>query len=685
MNLSDEQLKTLANSAPATPDAQRRRDNIEAALAAFDATPAAAEDTTQGLSRWQRLKSVFQQKRRMDMQEQKDFRGWLTPALATLLLVPVVGYVSWQSQRYDGSPRDVVTLAKPGETIGVRGTEYEAVDTSDAIALDDVVIAASPVAPAPVAELQAARAQAMEGRQRAEVARFESRAVAKMASGIAAADASFANENVVLWQPIGAEADRDRIQSTDSNPVKRVAEQPVSTFSIDVDTANYAFLRRQLNAGNLPAPDSVRIEELINYFPYAWPRPASAEQPFQATVNIMPAPWHNGRKLMHIAIQGYDIAPTTRPKANLVFLIDTSGSMNQTDKLPLLKNAFRLLLDTLQADDTVAIVTYAGNAGTALEPTRVADKRRILDVIDGLGAGGSTAGAAGIDQAYTLAERSFVEGGVNRVLLATDGDFNVGQTSDEDLKRIIENKRARGIYLSVFGFGQGNYNDQLMQVLAQNGNGTAAYIDTLSEAQKTLVQEAGSTLFPIANDVKIQVEFNPATVAEYRLIGYETRALAREDFNNDRVDAGDIGSGHSVTAIYELTPVGSGAVSVDELRYARAEPAAVPASDNEFNNEYAFVKIRYKRPGESTSNLITQPVTGGNELASLDAASTDQRFSIAVSAFGQKLRDEDAVHDYDWSAIQRLASGARGDDAFGYRAEFLRLATLAATLQSQNR
>ena len=351
-------------------------------------------------------------------------------------------------------------------------------------------------------------------------------------------------------------------------------------------------MRRSLKEGFLPQADTVRVEEMVNYFPYDWKGPDAASTPFNSTVIVMPTPWNEHTKLMHVAIKGYDITPAEQPKANLVFLLDVSGSMNEPDKLPLLQSAFRLLVSKLNPDDTVSIVTYAGDAGTVLMPTKVSERAKILSAIDNLTPGGSTAGEAGIKEAYKLAEQSFVQGGVNRVMLATDGDFNVGQTDDEDLKRIIEEKRKSGVFLSVFGFGRGNLNDQMMQTIAQNGNGTAAYIDTLAEAEKVLVQDASSTLFPIAKDVKIQVEFNPAAVSEYRLIGYETRALNREDFNNDRVDAGEIGSGHSVTAIYEITPKGAPSRStICATARPRPNNGGVANAD-----EYAFVKIRYKLP-----------------------------------------------------------------------------------------
>jgi Ca-activated chloride channel family protein len=466
----------------------------------------------------------------------------------------------------------------------------------------------------------------------------------------------------------------DRFAGKDASPIKRVAEEPVSTFSIDVDTASYAYARRMLLDGALPPAAAVRPEEMINYFSYDWPAPASPEQPFRATATVMPNPWSAGTELLHIGLRGYHLDAAQRKPANLVLLIDVSGSMNEPDKLPLLKTAFRMLVDTLTPEDTVSVVTYAGASGVALEPTSARDKAKILAAIDALGAGGSTAGARGIETAYALAERSFVRDGVNRVLLATDGDFNVGASSDDALKSLITAKRKSGVYLSVLGFGSGNYNDGLMQALAQNGNGEALYIDTLAEAEKALSQDAMSALFPIAEDVKIQVEFNPARVSEYRLIGYETRALNREDFNDDKVDAGEIGSGHEVTAIYEITPKDSPAARIDELRYGAPE-TPVSASD-----ELAYVKLRYKRPGETESRLSSFPVMAGTALKHLDAASTDARFSIAVAAFARKLRGDPELSDYDWDKIRALAEAARGADPFGYRAEFIRLVSIAKAL-----
>ena len=375
--------------------------------------------------------------------------------------------------------------------------------------------------------------------------------------------------------PYYRDTGRDKFTAPQQNAFKIVREEPVSTFSLDVDTASYSFVRASLNQNVLPQPAAVRTEEMVNYFPYDYAPARTAEQPFSTSVAVFPSPWSPGRKLVRIGVKGYEIQRAARPRANLVFLIDTSGSMNAPNKLPLVKQSLAMLLDQLDGKDSVAIVTYAGSAGTALEPTPASSKDKILAVIDRLGAGGSTAGAEGIRQAYALAEQNLDPKGVNRVILATDGDFNVGITSDNELKGYVERERGKGVFLSVLGFGMGNYNDALMQTLAQNGNGAAAYIDTIGEARKTLVDEATSTLFPIAKDVKIQVEFNPRAVSEYRLIGYETRMLNRDDFNNDKVDAGDVGSGQTVTAIYEITPVG-GPRAIGDLRYA--EPAPAPVS-----------------------------------------------------------------------------------------------------------
>ena len=473
------------------------------------------------------------------------------------------------------------------------------------------------------------------------------------------------------WNPIYQDVGRDKFASFAENAFRIVREAPVSTFSIDVDTASYSWVRASLNQNVLPQPAAVRTEEMVNYFHYDYAPPRSTAQPFSTNVAVFPSPWVPGRKLVRIGIKGYDVPKVSRPRANLVFLIDTSGSMNHPNKLPLVKQSLTLLLNELDPRDTVAIVTYAGHAGTALEPTPAGRKDRILAVIDRLGAGGSTAGAEGIRQAYQLAHASFDPKGVNRVILATDGDFNVGITDQSELKGYIERERGKGVFLSVLGFGMGNYNDALMQALAQNGNGSAAYIDNAQEARKTLVEEAGSTLFTIAKDVKIQVEFNPAVVAEYRLIGYETRALNRDDFDNDKVDAGDGGSGQTVTALYEIVPVGGPRANGD-LRYAR--PAAgAPAR----STELGFVSIRYKLPRSDTSRLITTPIDRRFEVASFALAPRDARFAAAVAGFAELLRGGRYTGSLSYDDVLAIAAASRGPDEYGYRSEFVQLVRAA--------
>jgi len=464
------------------------------------------------------------------------------------------------------------------------------------------------------------------------------------------------------------EADTEAFANAESNPLKITTDDPVSTFSIDVDTASYAVVRSSLMSGRLPPPDAVRVEEMVNYFPYAYPAPDGA-LPFEPTISVVPTPWNAGTNLVHIAIQGELPAIEDRPALNLVFLIDTSGSMQDANKLPLLKQSLRLMLSQLRPEDEVSIVTYAGSAGQVLEPTRAAERSTVLAALDRLEAGGSTAGQDGLQQAYQVAEGMSREGEVTRVLLATDGDFNVGIHDPEQLKAFIAKKRDSGAYLSVLGFGRGNLDDATMQALAQNGNGQAAYIDTLGEAQKVLVDQLTGALFPIANDVKIQVEFNPAQIAEYRLIGYETRALRREDFANDRIDAGDIGAGHTVTAIYEITPVGSEAIRNAPLRYAETN-GTVAVSD-----ELGFFRLRYKEPGQAESQLIEAPI-----LRQQGVASDDVRFSVAMAGFGQLLRGSDYLGNWGWDEAIVLANGAKGTDAFGYRAEAVKLLRLSETL-----
>lgn len=546
-------------------------------------------------------------------------------------------------------------------------------------------------------QMQQERPEKVAGKDKAiNMAAGNAGAVASMPSQIIASPQAPAS-NVILGfdgdvrTQYYQEQGRDKFEQVKPNAFKQVTAEPVSTFSSDVDTASYSFVRRELNNGILPNPDSVRVEEMVNYFDYNYPLPESRDQPFKPTVTVIDSPWAGGKKLMHIGIKGYDIQGE-KPHTNLVFLLDVSGSMNEPSKLPLVKASMKMLIDSLKPDDTIAITVYAGAAGTVLEPTKVSERSKILQAIDTLEAGGSTAGEAGINLAYQLAQQNFDKDGVNRIILATDGDFNVGTSSTDELKALVEKKRESGIFLSVLGFGQGNYNDAIMQTLAQNGNGVAAYIDTLNEARKVLVDEASSSLFPIAKDVKFQVEFNPKTVAEYRLVGYETRALNREDFNNDKIDAGDMGAGHTVTAIYEFVPVGSTALSVDPLRYADkdAEKVVDSAEPTPDNGEYAFLKIRYKLPNEDVSKLITTPVTQSSQqpLAKTDCgsavdclqrvgASDDVRFSTSVAAFAQILKNDNAIAHMSLDDVIALAQSGKGEDPFGYRAEFINLVRLA--------
>ncbi len=480
-------------------------------------------------------------------------------------------------------------------------------------------------------------------------------------------------------QPVYQDEGRDKFEHFDINPVHRVTPKTSCRrsrpMSIRRRTASCA---RSSTTGNLPQKDAVRAEEMINYFDYAWPAADSRSVPFKPTVVVSDSPWSKGKKLVHIGIKGYSLDREEVPDANLVLLLDVSGSMNAPNKLPLVIRSMELLLESLKPGDTVGIVVYAGAAGTVLEPTPAREKGKILEALRSLRPGGSTAGAEGIERAYQLAEANFRKGGVNRILLATDGDFNVGIAGTEELKGFVERKREKGVYLSVLGFGQGNYRDELAQALAQNGNGVAAYIDTESEARKVLVQQATGSLFTIAKDVKFQVEFNAATVSEYRLVGYETRALKREDFNNDAVDAGDVGAGHTVTAIYEITPAGV-AGSADEPRYEanRRKPVDAGARDR---NEYGFLKMRYKLPGQDKSTLISEPIPAGNSKPAAEVA-RDVRFSTAVAGFAQLLRGGKYTGSLSYEDVLEEAQATKGDDRNNYRSEFIELVRRAEKAQ----
>jgi Ca-activated chloride channel family protein len=499
----------------------------------------------------------------------------------------------------------------------------------------------------------------------------------------AAADISQGSADMAIalhGGPVGRYAtepvNRENYAHYSNNPVKRVSEDPVSTFSIDVDTAAYANVRRMLNDGYLPPQDAVRIEELINYFGYDYTAPRDSSSPFSINTEIAVTPWNPTTHLLRIGLKGYEMPREERPAANLVFLVDVSGSMQSPDKLPLLKSAFRLLTAQLGQQDSVALVVYAGGTGIVLEPTPGDRKATIMNAVDQLSAGGSTNGAAGIRLAYQMAEQAYIADGINRVVLATDGDFNVGTVNFESLIDLVEERRAGGISLTTLGFGTGNYNDHLMEQLADKGNGNYAYIDGLNEARKVLVEELSATLHTIASDVKIQVEFNPAVVAEYRLIGYENRSLRREDFNNDKIDAGEIGAGHSVTALYEISLAESAGLRIDPLRYGSKADTSGQKDD-----ELAFVRLRYKQKANSASRLIEQALNT-DDIVDLTRASTELRFAAAVAAFGQQLRGGEYLESFGYREIRELADAGRGNDPFGYRGEFVGLVALAESLST---
>jgi Ca-activated chloride channel family protein len=475
-------------------------------------------------------------------------------------------------------------------------------------------------------------------------------------------------------------ADREGYDFIKENTFVKATENPLSTFSIDVDAASYSNVRRLLQQGSLPPAGAVRIEEMVNYFKYDYPQP-EGDQPFTVNTEISDCQWNADHRLALIGLQGKNIPSANLPASNLVFLIDVSGSMESPDKLPLVQQSMKLLTDQLREQDNVAIVVYAGNAGLVLPSTSGANKIAIKNAIDALQAGGSTAGGEGIQLAYKTALAHFKSKGNNRVILCTDGDFNVGASSDDELERMIEKKRESGVFLTIMGFGTGNYQDAKMQKLADKGNGNHAYIDNLSEAKKVLVSEFGGTLFTIAKDVKLQVEFNPALVQGYRLIGYENRMLNKEDFNDDTKDAGELGSGHTVTALYEIIPAGKASPflkNVDKLKYqAEAEfPKAV------FNSEWMTVKLRYKQPAGNTSQLLEQAVgyAGKNKLHTSD----NYRFAAAVASFGMLLRNSEFKQHASYTSVLQLAKTAVGKDAEGYRKEFVQLVKSAADIAGAN-
>jgi len=477
------------------------------------------------------------------------------------------------------------------------------------------------------------------------------------------------------YDPLVPDFNTEGYSTIHENGYKDVLNQPLSTFSIDVDRASYSNVRRFINMGQLPPVDAVRIEEMINYFSYKYPEP-KGEHPFTVYTELSVCPWNSKHQLLHVGLKGKSMDKSELPPSNLVFLIDVSGSMSDANKLPLLKSAFQMLVKELRTEDHVAIVVYAGAAGLVLESTPGSEKEKILAAIERLQSGGSTAGGAGLLLAYKTAEENFTEGGNNRIILATDGDFNTGVSSNAEMERIIEKEREKGIFITVLGFGMGNYKDDKMEIIADKGNGNYSYIDNIQEARKTMVSEFAGTLFTIAKDVKFQLEFNPARVKAYRLIGYENRLLNNEDFNDDKKDAGEMGAGHTVTALYELIPAGSkeDAGNIDPLRY---QANTLPVEPDP-NTELLTVKLRYKQPDGLTSTLYENPVKG--KVMELSATSEEFRFSAAVAEFGMLLRDSEFKSEASSEQVVQIAQGARGSDEEGYRAEFIKLVKTADAL-----
>jgi Ca-activated chloride channel family protein len=670
--MTDAALSSLKSLRSVQPSPEAKKLALNAAMVAFDAAQASKKPTVAApgwLSRW------------------KLGAGLGVPlgtAVAALVLLPLGSQMmTATSPTIDTPPlgKDDVTIAITEQPVDQPLVHEERADANTATTTLSI---AEPAKPATVeTEAKVAAETGLAG-QMADNAPGEADLMVApspepmgritMRQAAPSATADMLGGGLSATQPMYVQG--DTFKAFEENRLKIASEEPVSTFSIDVDTASYTYVRSLLEDGYLPDPDAVRIEELINYFPYDYAAPSSLDTPFSSSMTVIPTPWNPKTDLLQIGIKGYVPPAEERQAQNLTFLIDTSGSMDEPNKLPLLKRSFGLLVDQLKDDDTVSIVVYAGSAGVVLEPTKASERTKILKALDNLAAGGATAGAEGIALAYSLAEENRLADGNNRVILATDGDFNVGISDPEELKTYIKTQRDKGIFLSVLGFGRGNLDDALMQELAQNGNGNASYIDSFREAQKVLVEEGGANMLTIAKDVKIQVEFNPALVAEYRLIGYETRALNREDFNNDTVDAGEIGAGHTVTALYEIVPVGSGGELNDPLRYGSAPAAGEVAADDELG----FLKMRYKAPLGDTSKLIELPIGKNLVLDDINEAGNDPRFAAAVAAFGQKLKGSAYGETITWDQIANLANGAKGSDDNGYRAEFVQMVNLAALL-----
>jgi Ca-activated chloride channel family protein len=479
--------------------------------------------------------------------------------------------------------------------------------------------------------------------------------------------------------------DTARYSEYRDNEVAQVRQEPLSTFGLDVSTASYANLRRFLNAGRFPEAGAVRVEEILNYFP-ALPEETRLEPlsgaPFRAAYQLAPCPWDADKTLLWVSVMAAELDYNEAPPANLVFLVDVSGSMNPPERLPLVKSSLRLLVDSLRPQDKVSLVTYANGSQVVLKPTSGAEKATILGAIDNLSAGGGTAGSAGIRLAYEQAQEAFVDGGVNRIILCTDGDFNIGITDEGSLESLLTRRRGRNVTLSILGYGTDNLNDSMMVKIASTGNGNYSYIDTLSEAQKVLGEEMASTLVVVAKDAKIQIEFNPDAVTEYRQIGYEKRQLNAEDFNDDKVDAGDVGAGKRVTVLYELTLVGQKS-SVDPLRYGSTPNVSTDAEPERHKGELAWLKLRWKKPDENESSLAELPILTETMAPAFDEANSSLRFSAAAAAFGQKLRGNSRLLDTPWDTIANWAENAKGSDKGGYRAEMVRLIGLAKSLEER--
>lgn len=527
------------------------------------------------------------------------------------------------------------------------------------------VLEAAPVMPAPVNQANAAPTLGKS-------VRYTGVSVQPMLFGYTYQDAQGVNYQESSPPNINTE----RYQDLEQNPVHEVAKEPISTFSIDVDTGSYANVRRYLErGGRLPPKDAVRVEEMVNYFDYHYSNP-TGQHPFSVNTEIVDSPWQANAKLIKIGIKAKDLEQKELPSANLVFLIDVSGSMDTEDKLPLVKKTLRLLTEQLRPQDKVTLITYASGEKLVLEPTSGNEKDKILKAINQVQAGGATSGEKAIQMAYKEAEKSLIKNGINRILIATDGDFNVGITDFGTLKGMVAEKRKSGISLTTLGFGAGNYNEKLMEQLADAGDGNYSYIDTEKEAKKVLQRQLSSTLATVAQDVKIQVEFNPVTVKEYRLVGYENRLLKNEDFKNDNVDAGDIGAGHTVTAFYEIIPVGQKGW-LEDSRYQ----ANTNLKESNNNKEYAYLKMRYKQPGQTKSILLSQAITVTSKP--LSQVSSDTRFAVAVAAYAQQLKGGAYNGNMKWSDIVGLAEKSKSNDEFGLRQEFIELAKIAQSLSAK--